>query len=101
MEKKKVKDEAMNLFSFLKKTKIHLLIRRSIHEENLYSCEIQNGWIKRNSFFLNVYGVGSSETEAINDLIKQISRKVIVLNIDNDEKKTVIKVPYIHYLKKI
>lgn len=88
-----------NLYSFLKRTKIHFLIRRSIHRKDEYSCEIKDGWIKKNSFFLNVYGVGNSETNAINDLIKQISGRTIILNVDNDEKKTVIKVPFIYFIK--
>ena len=97
--KRNDKSGFVNLYDFLKKTKIHLTIRRSIHRTSEYSCEILNGWIKSNSFYLNVYGVGNTENEAINDLIKQISGKTLIMNIDNNEKKKIVKVPLIYFLK--
>lgn len=99
-ERKKFKEKTFcHLNEFLKKNKIKLLLRRSIHELNQYSCEILNGWIKKDNFFLNVYGVGYTEILAINALIKQISGRVIIFNVDNLEKKKIVKVPTIYFLK--
>ena len=85
----------MELLQFLKANKIRLIVKRSIENKQLYSCELLNGYLKKDFYFINVYGIGNNENEAINDLIKIISEKVLIFNIDNYNKKKIIKVPNI------
>lgn len=85
----------VTLIEFLKEYKLKLIIRRNIHNPYQYSCEILNAWMKHKYFYINVYGKGNTEIEAINDFITNINGKVLFFNIDNKNKKRILKVPSI------
>lgn len=83
----------MRLSEFLKLHKIKLVVKRGIENPKLYSCEMLNGFIKKGYYYINVYGYGNDEKEAINSFIELISEQTIIMNIDNPNKKTIIQVP--------
>lgn len=83
----------MHLLEFLKQHKIKLIVKRGIDNPKLFSCEMLNGFIKREFYYINTYGYGNSEQEAIGNFIGLISEETIIMNIDNPNKKTIIKVP--------
>ena len=91
----------MNLLQFLKENKIKLIVRRGIDNPKLFSCEMLNGFIKREFYYINTYGYGNSEEEAIGNFIELISEETIIMNIDNHDKKTIIHVPMLEnpYMK--
>ncbi len=91
--------EKITLQEFLKTNRLKLIVRRSIHGPYHYSCEILNGWIKQNFFYINAYGYGNSESEAINNFLKNICGKILTFNIDNKDKKRTLKVPFILFVK--
>jgi len=83
---------SINLFAFLDTIDSNLELRRYANQKGRWIAKIEDAELKEGIMLIGDYGTGKSPEQAIEDYVKKIKGKLIVINAMTDERKE-FKVP--------
>ena len=83
----------VHLFTFLDIIDCSLYLCRYANQDNRWMAQIERAEIKEGSILSGNYGTGKTPDQAINDYIKQIKGKLIVINATSDKYRREYVVP--------
>jgi hypothetical protein len=83
----------VHLFTFLDIIDCSLDLRRYANQDNRWMAQIERAELKDGSILSGNYGTGKTPDQAINDYIKQIKGKLIVINATSEKYRREYVVP--------
>ena len=82
----------VNLFTFLDEINCDLELRRYANQSGRWTAQIERAEIKEGCILAGKYGTGKTPAQVVEDYVRQIKDKLIVINAGNDSRKE-FKVP--------